>query len=227
MTEDELVAEIALHLERGEPMPPQIAEDPRTEPLLAELVEVTEALGAHQAEAAPEGNWEAKIWAGIAQEEASARPQRPKWLVWLLGPALAAAAALAVVMLSKDTQTHGPRGLSLEVIADAQGVRGDHAKVGDRLRLNVSLGDASRADLRVYRGESELVYRCHRDQRGDNCTISDTAITATVGFPATGEYRALVIYDGDLPLSGGLDADVAAARAKSLKITLSDAIEVF
>lgn len=181
--------------------------------------DVIKQLEGHNAEAEPPGDWQAKVWAGIAREEAEARGPSPlRWLSWLLTPLIAG--AVAVALWPKPS-----RQLQVQTIHGDQRTRGDHAQIGDQLQVNVIFGEASTADLRIYRGEA-LVYRCHRGAPGEGCAFTDDGLTAALTVPALGEYRALVIYGGPLPSAEGLDADVAAASAQGLEIELSDIIEV-
>lgn len=225
MTEEELTLAIAAHQERGEPLPPEIAAHPQAEAIAADLRSLTETLGVHNAEVEPPGDWEAKVWAGIAREEAEAAPRRPRWLVWLLGPALAGLVA-AVALLWPGARA--PQGLTVEIAQGGQGLRADHAKIGDQMKMKVGLGDTSKGALRVYRGEDELVLSCTAPLEGEalGCTLRDGVLLGELTFSATGRYRALIIYGEAPPPAGGLDADAAAARAAGLKLELSDEFEV-
>jgi hypothetical protein len=170
----------------------------------------------------PPPGWQAELWAAIEQRK-SARRHLPGW--WILVPA-AAAVLLAVVLLRPSPPPSSLLALKIEVETGTGTVRrGTEAHPGDRLHLRASTGEAPYAELRVYRNERALVFRCSTEPP---CQRGRGTLEAVLLLPAIGSYQSLLVTtDQSLPEAGvGLDADVATALDAGAQATLGPEIEV-
>jgi hypothetical protein len=160
----------------------------------------------------PPGNWEARVWARIAR--APARPQWTLWVGWATGTAVAAAAAVLVVQ-----SAGGPSSLELATqleVGNGPVVRGTpsvgtavSAVPGAVWRLTVTVPRGKVGDLRVYRGNDDLVFQCANNP----CKHTGDGLEARVTLDKAGTYRTIGIAADQLPAAtGNLDADYAAAR---------------
>lgn len=170
----------------------------------------------------PPTGWQAGVWSAIEKRQAARRRWRG-W--WLLVPA-AAAVLLAILLLRTPVRTVTQLALAVEVESGAGPVRrGGEAHPGDRLQLRATIGEASNAELRVYRNDRSLVLRCSTEPP---CRRGDDMLEADLVLPAIGSYQSLLVTsDRSLPKAGaGLDADVDAALAAGAQTILGEEIEV-
>ncbi|WP_437304383.1 hypothetical protein [Sorangium sp. So ce388] len=172
---------------------------------------------------APPAGWEERVLARVDRADPPAAPARrlPVRWTWALAAALLLVAAVVILQRPPEERL----ALRREVIPAASGRRADSAVVGDRLGLRASTGGAAHAELRVYRGERELVLRCPEDPR---CRAAGGAIKATLTLESRGSYRALVLA-AETPLAppaGSLDADARPAHALGGRVEVSPAVDV-
>jgi hypothetical protein len=169
----------------------------------------------------PPPGWEERVLARVDRPGAPAPRTSARWL-WALAAALVVA-AVALVILRRPRDE--PLALHQEVIAAATGRRADSAVIGDRVSLRASTGGAAHAELRVYRGERELIVRCPGDAR---CRVVASGIEADLTLGSRGSYRALLLA-AETPLpapEGSLDSDARAAHAVGARVQMGPAIDV-
>ncbi|WP_438020422.1 hypothetical protein WMF18_15700 [Sorangium sp. So ce315] len=169
---------------------------------------------------APPAGWEERVLARVDAPAAPARRLPARW-TWALAATLLLVAAVVIVRRPPEERL----ALHQEVIPAASGRRADSAVVGDRLGLRASPGGAAHAELRVYRGERELVLRCPGDHR---CRAAGGMIEADLTLTSRGSYRALVLA-AEAPLAapaGSLDEDARAARALGGRVEVGPAVDV-
>jgi hypothetical protein len=162
---------------------------------------MTNALGALPRPSAPPG-WEQRVLNEIDKD-----PLRPRgaWLAWLWKGALAAAAVGLAAWLALRSQ---PTELAMrtEVVPAPPVVRSSSAKVGDTLRVAVTVGDAPAWDVRVYQ-ERRLVASC---ESGARCTRGAAEIVLT----QPGSHRVLLLAGRAIPPTrADLDQDVSGVGA--------------
>lgn len=183
-------------------------------------------LAALHADASPPPDWEARVWARIAREEDRARsPSRWRWLAAALPLGAAAVAGLFVYLRGASTVQPVEPGLEIAIHQGGERVRGRAPAAGDVLVVRAGTGGAARAEVRVYRGDGELVARCGD---GPGCRREGDLVEARVELPSPGEYRGLLLFSAEPipPPAGSLDADVAAARAAGARFELSPPVVV-
>jgi hypothetical protein len=168
----------------------------------------TELGAAHE----PRPDFEARMLAAIARQQAGARG---RWQWWGLGLGAAAAAAAAVVFLLMDRSAPQVAELRIEVIAGGAATRTTMHQVGDILDIQATPGGAAHAELRVYRNDTDLVLHCP-SAADARCARQGHALTARLVLGAMGRYQILWLTS-DTPLLApetSLEHDVArAARA--------------
>jgi hypothetical protein len=128
----------------------------------------------------PRGDWQARVLAAVARDDAA--PRR-RWWAWLLAPAaLAAAAAILLLVLRSPSRPTPPPTLALHVSVERAGApkRALDATISDRLTVRADSADA----IWIYREDRTLVAECTGP-----CTVDLTApgryqIVAVRGAPA-------------------------------------------
>ncbi len=205
----------------GEPPDSHLEGCPDCQAGLARYQKVAEALREVKDVYDPPGDWEAKVWARLANEKPA--PARARWpALFGLGAAFAALAAFFLI------STGGPDSLGLTSALERGGgpvVRGGPARQeevqsaapGDVLHLVAKVPRGKLGDLRVYRGANELVFDCATSPA---CLRSKDGLEARVTLERAGTYRTLLLAaDSQLPAAtSDLDADYAAAlRAGTAK----------
>ena len=169
---------------------------------------MTKALGVLPRLAAPPG-WQQQVLNQIEDKERA----RPQWafLPWMWKGALGAAAVGFAAWLL-FFRPH-PMELAMgrpEIIPASQVVRSSSAKVGDTLRLEVTVGDAPAWDVRVYQ-ERRLVASC---ASGARCVRDGNRGRAEIVLPTPGSHRVLLLAGRAIPPThADLDEDVSGAGA--------------
>jgi hypothetical protein len=231
---DRFDREGALALERGDPDEAHLAGCAECRAAHAAYL----ALARRLADASPtwvaSPDWEMRLDRTIAQRAAVRRRRR-----MLAGLAVAAAAAASVIAYlvvrspSRDPRPALAVTLALEITRGDDLRRAEMPRVGDLLHLKATAGGHRHAELRVYRGATELVLRCvpadeDRNADGDVCARRGDELTATLRFSAIGHYRVVVVASSSpVPApQGSLDADTAAARSASADLMLSDILDI-
>ena len=163
---------------------------------------MTKALGALPRLAAPPG-WQQQVLTAIDDKERS----RPQWafLSWMWKGALAAAAVGFAVWLLFFRSHPTQLAMRPEIVPAAQVVRSSSAKVGDTLRLEITVGDAPAWDVRVYQ-ERRLVASC---ASGARCVRDGNRAIAEIVLSQPGYHRALLMAGRAIPPThADLDEDL-------------------
>jgi hypothetical protein len=212
----------------GEPLDPHFDSCPDCRAARASYQAVALALEQARDAYTPPGDWEAKVWRKI-QLGAVAR-RRPRWPALLgFGATVAAMAVFLVTsmggpeMLALSTN-EVERGSALLVRGATGGSNVRSAAPGNVWRLAIKVPRGKLGDLRVYRGANELVFQCATSPA---CIRSKDGMEARVTLEKPGTYRALYMAaDKQVPASGNLDADYAAAMRAGGAASESLPIEV-
>ncbi len=168
---------------------------------------------------APPAGWEERVLGSVANEAAPVFRLPWAWLV-----PLAAAAALVLYLVARSQPKEQPLAVRQEVVATQVGRRADSATVGDTVRIRAT-GAGVHRELRVYRGNDELVARCPGDPR---CGQDDDATVLDLPLEVPGVYRSLVLAGPrELPPpTGSLDGDARVAAESGARVELSGPVEV-
>lgn len=218
MTCERFETEGLLQLERGEPLDPHFASCPDCREARAVYQKLRQDLSAVDAGEEPPLGWEARVWQRIEER----KPRRSPWL-WVLAPL--GAAALAAALFFAVPRTPATPALFQQVVQEGSIRRSESATPGDRLVLRAETGDATHAELWVYRNGRELLLRCPGDR---GCGREGSEITVSFPLPSPGRYQAvLVLGDQPLPPSGvGLDPDAGAALDRGARVVLGTEVDV-
>lgn len=171
--------------------------------------------------------WQAKVWAAIASEDRAAgavEPRLPWWqrawaaLVarrrWLAVPAVAAAALVALVVVTRPA----PSGFALDVeIHAASGAphRTAAGVVGDRVTARAPRADA----VWIYLADGALIARCPGPGAGDACQVTSRGVALTFELTVATRHRIVAVSGGrDLTPSGDFDRDLRAARSRGARL---------
>ena len=146
----------------------------------------------------------------------------PRWALLL---AAAAAVIGTAALLTKRAPPETRVALNQQIVKTSQGRRADSAVIGDELRIEGSSGGSEPVEVRVYRGEKDLVARCPGDAL---CKTDQGRTTLTVPLSVKGSYRSLLIVGSSATSTGtlGFDADARAAHEAGARVELSLPIEV-
>lgn len=217
--------------EQGLPLDEHFATCASCSATQAEYAWLRAGLSALDRESTGRSDWQARIWAGVTRRQSRRRWQK---LWWAAAPLAVAAAALLVVghlgVASSDAPA--PRGAGGDVLPslaytihptsqNTGPMRGDHAKPGDTLAIEIDTGSAAYAELRVYRDDSDLIVRCDDEPP---CNRRGRVITASVVLDARGHYQIAFLH-GERPLPApapALDRDLAEARAGGATVDLRE-----
>jgi hypothetical protein len=205
-----------LRLEQGLPLDEHFDTCPACVAARARHAQLFEGLSTLGQAYTGRGDWQARVWAGVARRQQSRRSLRAWWLAL---PAAAAALALFLV-LRPGAQPAGPA-LAYAIIPGGASapMRGDHAKPGDALEVRIQTGGAAHAELRVYRDDDTLIVRC---SDAPPCSLRDGALTARVVLEERGRYQIAFVH-GAQPIPAPapqLDQDLAQARAAGATVDL-------
>jgi hypothetical protein len=148
----------------------------------------------------PPPDWEARVFARVAQTESAPRRSLWRWLVPALGLASAVVVGLVLMRSGPGGAGVGPPVVELGVERGTQQMRGDAPRPGDTLVLRARVENGETAAVRVYRNDRTLVFACH-DEPGCERTRGDEAdeVLVRVSLAAPGEYRALVVVGFEGP----------------------------
>jgi len=177
----------------------------------------------------------------IALQMVRESPEKEKSYSWLLQffrwdwqpLALVAAAGLLVIIgLSVSLRLRGAPSmaalrLDVSVLQAAGGLRGGEAKPGDRLSLVADVGNSRYAELRVFREERQLIFRC--PPVSSSCHRKTAHLEAQAPLPSVGRYQALLaVSEHPLPAPAGSFAEDSAALLNSgAKLQVSAPIQVW
>lgn len=213
--------------ERGERLDPHFDTCPDCETARAADAQLAARILDAGAGWSPPGDWEARVFARIAQEKPARRFQ---WW-WALLPTMAAAGLVAALLYPRPPVDRSPGAITftVTVIDAAQVLRGENPKPGDVLSVRIASPDASRSGrlgVRIYRDDRTLVYACGAPE---TCPRDGEVTTISTRMEAPGAYQTLLLSgEAVLPApAGSLDADVAAARAVGLQVTLGEPVRVY
>jgi len=139
-------------------------------------------------------------------------PRRARRVGWWAGPALAFAAAVALVWWLRPAPAT-PR-FAVEIVALGPRTQRGDAHLGDRLRVVARAGAA----IWIYRNNRELLRVCPRDCRADG-----EQLRVELELDAIGRYQIVWLSSDRAPApAGDVERDVAAARAAGAVHELRD-----
>jgi len=212
-----------LLVERGQPDPHRetCIECRRAHEAREQLVRALPGLGGT---ATGDPDWQMRVWSRIARDEAS-RARRSYWIGGGLAVAAAAAAIVCIwftrpgdhVVVRYTTQSDSVVSVAaaddgarkarpqIEIVSGKLAMRSTSARVGDRVRILVDLGQ----EVRVYRAE-RLLLRCPARATSPGCASDDQGLVAEAELATAGEYQLVVIPAATAEPVGTLDRDLAA-----------------
>jgi hypothetical protein len=171
-----------------------------------------EDLATFGADDRPPTNYQAKIWARISQNRTIARPWYRRWW-WLALPAPVLALIALLLPWQRDPDHQDRPGVRYTIArqAGARAVRTMTAAPGSELLIHATKGGARVAELRVYRGNDELVLHCVDEPP---CERHDNELSARMELPGRGDYHVLLLTSSR-PVPAPVPAlatDIAAAE---------------
>ena len=168
----------------------------------------------------PPAGWEEATRARIV---AAGRQRRLRAGAWVVG--VAAAAAIAVFAL-RPRPHEIALALTVSVSRGTEPMRGTTPRPGDHLVIHAELGgrDPDQVELRVYRGERELVSRC---SSAPPCVSAPGRLDADVVLPWPGRFRAVLLAGAAAPPPAGLDEDASRVIGAGGAAILSLPVEVY
>lgn len=181
-------------------------QDPAPDPASYDPLE--RQLADHQAEGGPPPDWEARVWAQVAEGQSAAGA----WWRWLLPPLLFGAATVAFLLWPSVPDD----GFTLQIKRGVRLMRGLSAAPGDELVVRAGAGGRAHVEVRVYRGDTTLVGRC---VGAGDCRVE---------LASPGAYRVLLVR-ADVTIgakSAGLDDDLGRARAAGADVEVSEPVDV-
>jgi hypothetical protein len=222
--------EALLLIEQGLPLDPHFSECAECRAAQASYSRIEEAL--RTSRRAPRRGWQDKVLAAIDRAPAAAPRSWPRRAAWGAG---ALAAAVVVAIMVPPMMSHrspAEPSISTRVVpGDGQTLRGDSPHSGDILQLNAIAGGAHFVELRVYRGDRDLIFQCASPASigAVSCTRSGKALEARLRFPSRGLFQALIAASGDPlpPPAGSLAEDTARLLRAHARIALAPPVRAY
>jgi hypothetical protein len=217
---DRFDREILPRVIAGEAPGAHVQECARCRDALAAHEALVHAVSIQQAEARPRPDWQARVLADVARGSTATR--HPWRWSWWLG---AATTALVVLLVFWRTQDGDNVSLSLDVRHQG-GVRaGGQLAPGDVLVVHASTAGRP-ADLRVYRDERDLVFRCGVETP---CRRARRGLAAEIKLPSVGRFRVLLVLDPPARALPGLslDEDLRVLRDAGARVEVSGPVQVW
>ncbi len=189
-----------LALERDEPLEPHFETCADCLEARAAYARLAEQLTETGRTWTPPADWEARVFARVAQTASAPRRSVWRWLMPALGLASAVVVGLVLTRSGPSGSASGAPVVELGVERGTQQMRGDAPRPGDTLVLKARVENGETAAVRVYRNDRTLVFACH-DEPGCERTRGDEREEVLVRVPlaAPGEYRALVVVGFEGP----------------------------
>ena len=215
---DRFEEEALLRLEQGLPLDEHFATCPDCREARAVYDRLQGEVAAAGAGEEPPAGWQARVRQRIGRR----RTRRRRW-AWGFGSVLSAAAVALLFVALPRPET--PPSLRLDIVASAVARRGDEAHPGDRLTLAATLGDARFAELRIYRDDRDLVFRC---LGSPPCLREDGTLSVSFELPSRGTYQALLLLSPKPlpPPTSGLDSDTSAALDAGAEVLMARQVTV-
>jgi hypothetical protein len=222
---DRFERERLLEIAEGRPAGDHFADCPDCREAARRHQVLAELLGHSDGRRQPPLGWEQATLAFIHDAERARRRRRRALQAVGAAVALAAAVVLAFALRPRPAPPSPELALAVEVTRGSEPMRGDMARLGDRLAVSVRAGAAARLEVRVYRDDRELVARCTTEPP---CRRTATGVAAEVVLGNPGRYQVLVV-DGRPPPDppGGLDRDASQAAQAGGAVLISAPIEVY
>lgn len=188
----------------------------------------------------PPGDWQARVFAGIARREAAGRSRRRRFWAWVAVPALAALLLVSTYLWWPIGDDSGPpvvvasTELSTTILHGEAVRRGLEAQPGDRLRLEVV--DQGVQELRIYFNDRRVMARCGSPGRAARALLAECVrlgdrLQLDVELPSRGRYQGVALLADDPaafgePTGEGLDRDAGAAIESGAEVRLGDRVDV-
>jgi hypothetical protein len=213
--------------ERGQSIEDHLQACPACQQLHGEIDQLRRSLGRLPA-TEPAPGWQRSVFARIAEAHQPRGLRRVMRLLPVIAP-LMAAAALALVFFARGSGA--PAGLSMRFEKGEAAVRSrSEVAAGDAVVVEASGVHTAVAEVRVYRDDAGLVFRCAGDVPAAGCARDGAHMRARLVLPAVGRYRVLLVSaPAALPaLSGSFDADVGVmAGVPGASFQQADAFDVW
>lgn len=218
-------AERLLDIELGRPADEHFSTCPDCKEAERKRRAIISLLGQVGEDREPPAGWEDAIRARIVAAEKLRGKGRRRLRLAAIGFGIAAAAAIAL-WAARPRPRENALALQVTVVRGAEPVRGATPHPGDRLVVHVALGPRApgRMELRVYRGEAELVARCSSEPP---CRLGADSLDAEIVLPSPGSFRALLLSGAAPPPPAGLDRDASQMADAGGDALLSLPVEVY
>jgi hypothetical protein len=218
-------------LESGLPLDEHFATCPECLRRAAQYRRIAEGLGTLHG-GTPSAGWEERVLLRIA--ETTRRKASRRRTVLASATAMLAAAAAGYVFFLRGTPPAAHPTLAAVVRPARLGLlRGLGVQPGDILELTANRAGASSAEIRLYRNDAEVVFRCPDragpPERGRTCFVRTQLLVGTVPVPSTGVYQpVLVTSTRPLPEpTGSLQTDSARLLESGAAVVLGPSIRAY
>ncbi len=169
---------------------------------------------------APSG-WQDEVWQTIALRK-QGKQQRWKWAL----PSMVAAVAGVFLIFGVFLPTSSTVSISVSIEQSDAVTRGVNARPGDELVIDAEIGDASIAEVLVYRNDYELVLRCSDKPP---CSRRGKRIKARLELGGIGNYQPVLVLSESAipPLTNQLDDDARIVLESGAKVELAEQVSVY
>ncbi|HVP59990.1 MAG TPA: hypothetical protein VMT11_05505 [Myxococcaceae bacterium] len=218
-------------LESGLPLDEHFGHCPDCVRRMAQHRQVAEGLRSLHA-TAPGAGWEERVLARIS-ETARRKASRRRTVLASVTAMLAAAAAGYVFFLRGPPPAAHPTLAAIVRPGRAGQLRGLGVQPGDVIELTANRGGASSAEIRLYRNDADLVFRCPDPARplelGRTCFVRTQLLVGTVPVPGVGVYQPLLVTS-TRPVpepTGSLQTDSARLLESGAAVLLGPSIRAY
>jgi hypothetical protein len=218
-------------LEAGEPLDEHFSTCPECVKRHAQYRQMLEGLRTlHRGE--PRAGWEQRTMEAIVSGRRQARPARRSVLV--AGTAGLLAAAALVFLVVRQQPVAGPPTLAAVVHHRGAGqLRGEGVQPGDVIELTADRAGAARAEIRVYRNDNEVVFRCADGSRpsgtDQTCQERDRRLVGSLVIPSIGVFQPILVTSArQIPEpTGSLKDDSARLIESGAAVTLALSVRAY
>ena len=224
-------AEALERLEAGLPLDEHFAQCPDCLTRHGQYRRIAEGLRALHGEA-PSPDWEERVLSAIAA--ITRRKAARRRAAVAAAVAIVAAAAAGYLLFLRGQPRAGPPTLAVVVRSNqARQLPGEGVRPGDILELTANRAGARSAEIRLYRNDAELLFRCPAPagppELGQTCFVRTQLLVGTVRVPTVGVYQPLLVTSGrPLPEpTGSLQGDRARILESGAAVVLGPSIRAY